>query len=793
LLNVAGGHSGTLTFSSSTLNASAGTGLQFDDADGAYNFNGTTTLNGGDAGVDILNGSAGTFTFGTGAEITSPSGIAFNVDGGGTTSTCNVTYNGNITQANNVAMVNVRNHTTGTITFQTGTLSASNGTGLQFDNCDSTTSYNFNGTTTLNGGDAGIDIINGSAGNFTFANADITNPTGAAFLVNGGNGTISHMGTISKNNAGRLVDIQSRTGGSVTLTGNLSSTGTSTGINVSSCTGGTMTFSGTTKTLNTGANTAVSLTSNSGATINFTGGGLVITTTTATGFNATGGAAAVNATGSGNTITSGTGTALNVTSTTIGSSGLNFVSISSSGGSPNGIILDTTGSSGGLTVTGDGSNISVGGNSSGGTIANKTGADGSTTQGTGIYLNSTRNVVLRRMTINGVNQNFGIRGVNVTDFTLEYSTVSGANGDSTGLDEGSVNFDNLLGSAAITSCVIEGGLEDNLNVVNTSGTLNRLTVSGSTFGFNNTASGNNNILIESQNAGTTLNFTLKSSTIKGARADWINVANNSSSTGDTVIGGPLVADGNTFDNLSAGFVHPGAAAGGNRIVFGGVGTSTVDIRNNTTKGSKGEAIRVRSTAVGAVTGTVNARVRNNTIGVAATANSGSAESFGIFLFGDGGSDMTAAVTDNTIYQYNNHGISMTFGDEINDGSVFNVTVTGNTISNPGNINSEFNGFHLNNGTVGATDNFTTCLQLSGNNLIGSGNGVTSPNNQEFRLRQRQSTTVRLPGYGAANNDNAAVVAFLQGQNTVTAGNGAAANTVPTGGGFVGGAPCPTPP
>ena len=44
--------------------------------------------------------------------------------------------------------------------------------------------------------------------------------------------------------------------------------------------------------------------------------------------------------------------------------------------------------------------------------------------------------------------------------------------------------------------MIEGGFEDNLNVVNTSGTLNRLTISGTTFGFNSAAGGNNNIMID---------------------------------------------------------------------------------------------------------------------------------------------------------------------------------------------------------------------------------------------------------------------------------------------------------
>src|SRR6185369_7453909 len=173
---------------------------------------------------------------------------------------------------------------------------------------------------------------------------------------------------------------------------------------------------------------------------------------------------------------------------------------------------------------------------------------------------------------------------------------------------------------------------DNLNVVNTSGTLNRLVITNSTFGFNNTVNGNNNILIEAQNAGTVLNFTLQSSLIKGARADWLNASNNSSSTMDAVIGGNTGALGNTFDNLGAN-AHPGAAAGGNRVVFGAIGPQTVDIRNNILKGSKGEAIRVRSTGTaGGQTGTVNARVRNNTIGVQATANSGSSEGSGIFAF-----------------------------------------------------------------------------------------------------------------------------------------------------------------
>src|SRR6185295_5122352 len=124
---------------------------------------------------------------------------------------------------------------------------------------------------------------------------------------------------------------------------------------------------------------------------------------------------------------------------------------------------------------------------------------------------------------------------------------------------------------------------------------------------------------------------------------------------------------------------------------GATGPLTYDIDNNTLKGSKGAAIFVRSTGTaGGLTGTAAGYVRNNTIGVQATPNSGSAEASGITIFGDGGSDHIAVVHNNTIYQYNNHGISMTFGDEITDGSSFAVTLTHNTIKSAGNINSDFN-------------------------------------------------------------------------------------------------------
>src|SRR5262249_54813296 len=140
LLFVASGHTGTLTFSTGTLSANLGTGLQFDNADGTYNFNGTTTLNGGDAGIDILNGSSGTFNFSTSTSITSPTGTAFNV--GTSPGNPTVTYSGSITQNNAQRVVNIDGTTGAGITFQTGTITGgASSTGININNANGNVTF----------------------------------------------------------------------------------------------------------------------------------------------------------------------------------------------------------------------------------------------------------------------------------------------------------------------------------------------------------------------------------------------------------------------------------------------------------------------------------------------------------------------------------------------------------------------------------------------------------------------------------------------------------------------------
>lgn len=459
LVDISNHTAGTVTFQNGTLSATSGTGLQFSNADGAgYSFSGTTTLNGGDAGIDILGGSAGTFTFGTGTSITSPTGTAFNISGDvGTGAGPPTTFSGSIVQANNAPAAAILNHSGGSsspVIFDgSSSISATNGTGLQFNNADRV--YQFNGPVTLSGGDAGIDILSGSQGTFTFANTTITSPSGTAFNVNGGSATVTYSGGgITQNNAATAYAVTGHFGAthniSVPVTANTSSAtgislaGGSGSVNFSGgvdidTTGGTglsvsggiaASFTGTNtldtttgrgidvngSTLNStfnnatvtngGVNPAVSLV-NSPGTKTFNAMNLATTSGAAlTGTNA----GTLSVTGATNTISTTTGSAISLTNTTIGATDVTFQSVSTDGATT-GITLNSTGTSGGLKVTGTGGNcaddtVPFGSRTcTGGVIQNTT---------TGVSLTSTANVSLSYMRFHNISGD-GIVGTGVTD------------------------------------------------------------------------------------------------------------------------------------------------------------------------------------------------------------------------------------------------------------------------------------------------------------------------------------------------------------------------------------------
>ncbi len=716
------------------------------------------------AGV-ILNATSysGTFNYTSGSISCTGSGNAIRINGGGVNLNCSVA----ITYTGGANVIDIANHT-GTINF-TGTINVTAGQGFFFSNADGT--YNFTGTTTLNGGGAGIDITNftgASEGTFVFGSGtSITNPSDGVIFIFGCAADVTYSGSFTKNN------------------------NAATGISITNNTGGTITINGSgTKSLSTSTATAINLQNNTGTTINFAGNNLSITTTTGAGFSATGGGT-VSVAGTGNTIdviVVGGGTALNVTNTTISATGLIFRSISSNSGSAPGIILNNTGTLGGLTVTGDGTNTTVGGNGSGGTISNKTGADGSTTTGIGIYLNNTRDVILRRLTINGTNQNFAIRGNSVVNFTLEYSTVVGANGtnSSTGFDESSISFTELTGNAAISGCLIIGGYTNNLRVKNNGGSLDFLTTNttiGSTFAETSFELGDG-IYIEPSSTAV-INMVITGSTIRSAANNLIRYTHTG--TG---------ASSFTLQNSALSSNHGAMVSGANGVaLLSGPGNTNFTITGNTFRNASGHAVYIEKNTLSAIGTIATVNFSNNTVGVAGVSNSGSRLGTCLAIGKYGYGTMNATITNNQLREYN------TMGLYVETASVpsppvanLNMLITGNTIKNPG-TNSAVTGARYGlfcNVGVSGPDNHMVCSTIGGtgalrNDIQGSG----SAGGFDFVVQNQQQTGFAIRGYTGLPGDAAAVINYVQSQNTFTTaptGNAGTASTY----GFInspGGAAC----
>ena len=525
--------SGTLASGSTTVNANQSQkAIDIQNSSAALDF-GTTTANhfGGGTVISITNSGSGSVTFSSLSIPNAVNGVGLLANAGGT--------------------INIGG-TSSSITARTALdiTSTSFGSGATFASITST-----------NSGAKGVNLDNVS-GAVTINAGSITNSSGIAFDINAGSSAITYAGTIS--NANRAVEITGRTGGTVTFSGNITNTGT--GINVASNTGGTMVFSGASKSLTTTTNTGVTLATNTGATVNFTGGGLAITTTTGAGFSATGGGT-VNVTGSGNTINSASNTALTVASTTIGASNLNFLSISAGNNTAaadpaTGILLSSTGASGGLIVSGTGST-----NGSGGTIQNITnrGVDATLTTGltlknitftnanttdspgtctatdnsgcfAAIYLNTATTTVLDNVDISGTTQE-GINAINCTTFSLTNSTINNCGDEQA---ENCLFAVNLAGACDITNSSLTVAGERAGFIYNTSKTM-ALTVSGSTFGMIQTQPfGADALEINSQGACNTTVDVLNSTFVQ-PKTNGLQMITEGTSTGDIDI------TGSTFD------------------------------------------------------------------------------------------------------------------------------------------------------------------------------------------------------------------------------------------------------
>jgi len=551
----------------------------------------------------------------------------------------------------------------------------------------------------------------------------------------GGKAAITVKGVNQSTGTGRSALIQELNGGRSTLNGNINDT--SSGLRIRGTNNGnaaTITFNGTV-TANTGANIAIDLGSTGGnpdGTINFTNT-LDIDTTTGRGFNAQNGGL-VSVTGTGNTVDNTAGRAINISDTNIAATNITFQRVSSGASADLGINLVNTGTLGGFRVTGVGTTAG-----SGGTIANKTGPDNSGIAGIGVFMVNTSNVELALMQLNDF-QNFAVRGTNVNGFSMIDSAISGTNGTTAFIDdEAAMRFNNLSGIAILSGNDIAGGIEDQIRIVNTAGTLN-LTINDSAtnqaiIGLDHTPAGfngNDGILLQTE---MTANATLlvDGVTFTGARGD--NIQSNALATSTQNV----TIRNNTFTNT-----HPNIVPGGGGVTLSGSGTGaginmTYSVTGNTFNNANGNSLTSNYVS-GA--GTVSGTIANNLVGTLG-AGSGSAAGSGILVGSAGTIGHNSTVNNNTVA-----GIDGFAGlDFAHDGNgTFNSNVTNNDVSLLG-------GFALSamNSTLagGGTATGTACLDIENNNFDASAApfGVQAI----FLDELNAAATYNLPGFAGSPN------------------------------------------
>jgi hypothetical protein len=658
------------------------------------------------------------------------------------------------------------------------TTNSANGTIVNITTGNAITVASGNTLIGFTGGDSTTDITGTGFGTLTISDVTL-NGTGQALNLTTGALTAT-FGSISSTNSGTTGISLSGVAGSLTTPTTIITNPTGMGISVGTSSA-IFSFGNTTSTQSGG--TGVSLLTNTG-TITF--GALDISPDAdQKGLVATDNVGTITSTG-GTIVTSATLGSTNAAGVEItrasGTTPLLVVltSVSTTNGT-NGIILKNT--SGSFSVIGDNANTSQGGNASGGTISNMSGADGSTSDdgasngiGIGVYLNNATNVSLRRMTVT-TSSNFGLEAENSNGLTSQYCKFNGTQGDNTTPAEGALRFLQMSGTVTIDNCEVTGSKSNNIRLDNNSGTLSDFVVSNSNVHDNDSLVGNDGISIDLEGTATIATH-ITGNSISNHLGDHLDLTTTDTANADVVI------TGNTCTGTRAGDLGRGIR------IFSSLFNSPALVRynissNNMTGTVQGGAIHV---IAGQGTGTYTGQINNNIIGTTGVNGSGASQSDGIDVEQNGNGAHDTVISGNNVRQYFQIGINVNVTLPGTTGTM-QATVTSNTLSERA-AGGTSPGVLLNSGSSSApASSNQVCFDLNSNDITAAG-AEGGGGQEDFRVRQRFSTTVRLPGYAGASNNTAAVVAFLQGQNTGIE-TGSATVQAP-GGGFVGGGPCNAP-
>ncbi len=471
----------------------------------------------------------------------------------------------------------------------------------------------------------------------------------------------------------------------------------------------------------------------------------------------------ITATGT-NTISTTTGTALNVTGTTIGAGGITFQSISAGAmavGPANGIVLNNTGTSGGLTVTGDGTTTR---NNSGGTIQNTTSS--------ALLLTNTSNVDVNHLNIDDAGIH-AVDGTLVSGFSFRHATVSGV-GPAAVDDHNAFNF--ITGATSVSGTVLVDNVaftsfeDTGIDILNSSGTVN-VTVSGSTFEINHTTFGNEAIAVDS--TGTALfslnvtgnTFTNLQGDAVGARVGGsggthdINFLGNNSTNSLNIGGGDFLiqmingAD-ITFDIQGNTVDHASMTLSGDPIQIVGDGNAEGRIGGpnmadgNTVSGYGGDGIRLDMGGSGAPDGNITwtVLVQNNTIGVSGSpsdSHSALADD-AIELFSrDHDGTLNLTIEDNIVHNTINRGISL-FTDE-------DIASSAGPTNNLRIVSNSFTGVGTEEIRIKTQDEADACAHIASHTVPGSGTILLDEDTSPASSTVLQITQASLGALSTANS------------------------------------------
>jgi len=732
LVSVLGGHNGTLTFSGALSNSAAtnATQLNFNNADGTYNFDGTVNVDttaGTGIGIDVAATSNAAIDFDNTLTIATASGNALQMAGTGSLDVSggsldvDATTGTGINQSAGAILLSdttsVRASSTGTgINASGGTFAVANGAGtaevisasgqgLLLSNVTTGTGGVTFDTINAGGGANGIALTNINTTNgLTISSATLAGNTTAGLNINGVTGTLNiNAANINATGVGLAI---AGTNGTLNI-GNggtgLDIDGGTTGVSINQTSG--------TVNLGTGGSGVFAVDGTSGAGVTLAGSGNI-------NIGTGGGSATI-----GNTATT-TGTAI---ATTGGNATFNYAgNISNSIGR----LLDVQNTTGGsITVTG-------------GTI---------TDSGTGILVqNAAGNTAITNAALTQSSATSVTLNGNSGNFTMTNGSVT--NSGATGV---AVLIDNTSGTNNFTGTNLTQTSGRLIDIGATTGpTAGSITFSGGTL----TSSVGTGIRVQN----TAANVSVDGAVLVSSTTDAVTLSNNSGSfslTNGTILNaaGSAILGNNTsnltFDNVSIS----DAATSGNAISLTNA-TGTVNLLNSdiTYDAVAADGLDIDNSALGAGTLTLNV---DNTTFIGDTTASGLTN--GIDIITSTGSTLNASITGSS---FTNTFITAIEIDVFGTGGSDTVTIGASADRNT------FTGVGGDVADLSAQDNSTVSFDIRGNDA--DGNGLSTTDGIDLLIRDSATATVDIIDNTLTDIGNGTSDTTVK----VFVGNGATANS-----------------